>query len=198
MRTQPGAQQGSKAFHRVDVNFMKAITILIPRILACGVIDRFVVKAPLFQATVDVVFIGKNQAAYLNGLFEQWLDRGLLDICQHTDHDFPIALDHAQNRRFFTCKGAASACPFVPTATAWAVLAKDYFRRAFVSGNHIHLIAFYLTAQLGWLFFTTTPSRNWRVISCPSLPFRSSSAAICWFDRFKPIKYKHSIHVCNG
>ena len=42
------------------------------------------------------------------------------------------------------------------------------------------------------------PDLSWLVICCTSSLFKSSSLAIWWFDRFRPIRYKHNIHVRNG
>jgi len=42
VRAQPGAQQRPKSFHRVGVDFAKAVAVLLAGILASGVADRFV------------------------------------------------------------------------------------------------------------------------------------------------------------
>ena len=42
------------------MDFAKAVTILVTRILACAVTDGFVLKAPGFKPTVDVVFVGED------------------------------------------------------------------------------------------------------------------------------------------
>lgn len=67
-----------------------------------------------------------------------------------------------------------------------------------MSSDNIYFIRFDLAAQLDWLFFATIPSRNWLVIACTSPAARSNSAAICSFERFKPIKYKHSTQTRKG
>lgn len=47
MRAQPTAEQRPKALKGVDVNFVKAIAILIPSIFTWSVVDSFVVIASL-------------------------------------------------------------------------------------------------------------------------------------------------------
>jgi len=43
---QPGMQQGSEPFHRVDMDFVEAITVFVTGILPGVMADRFVLKAP--------------------------------------------------------------------------------------------------------------------------------------------------------
>ena len=88
--------------------FIKAIPVVITRIFARRVIDRLMSIAPFFQASVDIVFIGQDQTADLNGLFQNGLDCFLLDIGQQVENHLPIALDHPQNRGLFTLQRAAS------------------------------------------------------------------------------------------
>ena len=85
MRAQPRSQQCPKAFHGVDVHFMKAITVLIPSIFATAVTDTGMRIAPLFQAAINVVLIRVNTGT-CNGRFDQWFDRSLLDVFQHPNH----------------------------------------------------------------------------------------------------------------
>jgi len=57
VRAQPGAQQGPKALHRVDVDLAKAVAVLVARILAAGVADRLVPIAPGGQARVNAILV---------------------------------------------------------------------------------------------------------------------------------------------
>src|SRR6266571_5253766 len=66
MRAKPRSQQGPKAFHGVDVYFMKAITVIIPSIFATAVTDARMRIAPLFQATINVVLIRVNTGTRRN------------------------------------------------------------------------------------------------------------------------------------
>jgi hypothetical protein len=101
MRAQPGAQQRPKAFHRIDVNLMKSISILITGIFPSRMIDAFVLIAPFWQAIVDVVLICVNHTSGGNGFRDDGLDRLLLNIGEHFDENFAIALDETQYRRLF-------------------------------------------------------------------------------------------------
>jgi len=57
VRAQPGAQQGPKAFHRVDVDLAEAVAVLVAGILASGVADRLVPVAPGWQASIDGILV---------------------------------------------------------------------------------------------------------------------------------------------
>jgi hypothetical protein len=94
------------------MDFMKAIAIVITSIFTCRMVDRLVAVAPGFQASVNIVFVGENQTAYLNDLFQDRLDRFLLHIRQHADDHLTITLDYAQDRRFFTGQGPAPTLAF--------------------------------------------------------------------------------------
>src|SRR5579859_1346386 len=179
MRAQPGTQERPKAFYRIDMHFMKTIAILIACIFARRMIDRLVLVAPSFQSRIDVVLIGKNQASLLDGLFEEWLDCVLLNIRKHVQHDLSVALDHAQDRRFFPCQRAPSGLTLQTSAATWTPQLSHDFGMAFVTGDNIHLITFNLTAQLNRLFLTAIPSRNCVVMTWTSSGSKSSSAAIC-------------------
>ena len=50
------------------MDLMKAVAIVITGILALAVINGQMLVTPWFQAGINVVFVGKNQAAQLNGL----------------------------------------------------------------------------------------------------------------------------------
>ena len=179
MRTQPRTQERPKTFHRIDMDFVKAIAIVIPSVFPRRMIDRFVTEAPSFQTRVDVVFISENQASQLNGLFENRLDRFLLHIRQHAEDHLTTALDHAQDRRFLSLQGPTPALTFEPSAASGTTQFRHDFRMAFVSSDNVNFIAFDFTAQLGELFLRAIPSRNCVVMSCTVPLSNSSSAAIC-------------------
>ena len=101
MWAQPGAQQRPKALHRIDVNLMKSVSILITGIFPSRMIDAFVLIAPFRQAVVDVVLIRVNHTSGGNGLRDDGLDRLLLNIGEHFDENFAIALDETQYGRLF-------------------------------------------------------------------------------------------------
>jgi hypothetical protein len=82
------------------MHFMKAIAIFITRIFARRMIDGLVLIAPFFKTRVNIVLIRVQQATRLNHLHQHRFDRYLLDIGQHSNHDFPIPLQQAQDRGF--------------------------------------------------------------------------------------------------
>src|SRR5258708_9804359 len=80
---------------------MKAIAVVITRILALTMIDSQMLITPLFQACINVVFIGKHRAAQLNSFGHDRFNGALLNIREHVKNDFSVALDHAKDRRPF-------------------------------------------------------------------------------------------------
>ncbi len=159
--------------------FMKAIAILIARILSCRMINRLMLIPPGFQRRVDVVFIGKNQAPDSNGLLKNRLNRFLLHIRQHVQDDLAIALNHAQDRRFFPFQRATSGLAFQTAAATWTAQLSDDFGMAFVTRHNIDFITLDLAAQVDRLFLTAIPSRNCVVMICTSSGSKSNSTAIC-------------------
>ncbi len=180
------------------MDFMEAISIRIAGVLALGVIDRLMSIAPVQQACVDVILIGVDQAASLDVLRDDRLDGGLLNVRQHLDHKVTVALDHPEHGWLFLRQGAPSACTFQAATTAFSAQLPHNFGVSFMSGYDVDFITFDHPAQAGWLFFATTPSRSWVVMAWASLSLTSNSAAICWFDRFSPIRYKHTTHTFKG
>jgi len=73
----PRAQQGPEPLHRVDVNFVEAITIFVPCIFPGVVADGLVLKAPFRSAIVDGVLVGQYQGSRPNRGLDQGPNRGL-------------------------------------------------------------------------------------------------------------------------
>jgi hypothetical protein len=129
-------QQRPKAFHRIDMDFAKAVAIFITGVLGLSMIDRFMGIAPGIQLVVNGVFIGKNECAGLDSLTDEGLNGLLLDIGKHPNNDFSTALDHAEDGGFSLssvprpgapfnrrrrpgrpCWRVASGCPLCPATT---------------------------------------------------------------------------------
>jgi hypothetical protein len=180
------------------MDLAEPIAILISGILSLSMINSFMGVAPGFQLAIHAVFIGKNECTGLNGLTNDGLNGLLLDIGEHLNDHFPAPLDHAQNRRLFFVECASPWTAFQPSAASRSPLLKHRFGMPFVSGDDLHFITFHCPTQLDWLFLTTIPSRSCVVMSCTTSLSRSSSAAICWLDKFKPMKYKHNTHTLSG
>src|SRR3954467_11192070 len=79
MRPWPGAKERPKSFPRVDVDLVKAITVLVARIFAAAVTDGLVLIAPHRQTSVNAVLVGVDHRAFDNPGFNDRLDRFLLN-----------------------------------------------------------------------------------------------------------------------
>ncbi len=129
MRAKPGTQQRPEPLHCVDVDLAKAVAVLVAGILAASMADRLVLVALGGQARVDAVFVCVDEGARGDGGGDDWLDRGLLHVGQHAQHDLPAALDQAEDRRLVLFQRAAArrACqlaapskpPLLATAAGW-------------------------------------------------------------------------------
>jgi hypothetical protein len=91
------------------VDFTKTVPILIARVFAFAVADRLVTIAPIRQFGVDVLFVGHHLRTWNNGLGDEGLNRLLLHIGQHLDHDLPATLEHPEDGRLLFLKRAAPA-----------------------------------------------------------------------------------------
>src|SRR5215210_957318 len=58
VRAEPGAQQGPRPFHRVDVDLAEAVPILVAGVFAATVTGGLVLIAPGRQAGIDAVLVG--------------------------------------------------------------------------------------------------------------------------------------------
>src|SRR5689334_10746982 len=97
MRTQPGAEQRPDTLHRIDVHLAEAVAVLVAGILTAAVADRLVSVAPGRQARVDVIFVGVDQAVRGNSRRDHRLDRLLLHVGEHADHELTTALDQTED-----------------------------------------------------------------------------------------------------
>ena len=68
-----------------------------------------------------------------------------------------------------------------------------------MTGHDIDLVDLDLAVQDDLGKFSDQPlARRWPVIAWTSFSFTPSSPAICRFDRFKPMKYKHNTQTRSG
>lgn len=121
-----------------------------------------------------------------------------MHVVEHPDDDLARALDHAEDGRLFRRQGAAPARALQAAATGFPSGFGDLFWLAFVACNNVNLIAFDHAGQDYPLFFLSRPKRKCSVIYCKSSLFKSSSWAICWLERFSPMKYRHSTQTDSG
>src|SRR5215212_2319466 len=100
------------------MHLKEAIVVVITSILALTVIDGQMLIAPLFQASIDVVFIGKNGRTQLNRFCQNGLDGALLNVVEHVQNDLTVTLDHTEHWRLFPGQRTASRCAFEPSAAS--------------------------------------------------------------------------------
>jgi len=74
------------------VYLAKAVAVLVASVLAAGVTNGLVPIAPSRQAG-DAVLVRVDQSAWGNGGGDDRLDRLLLHVGQHAQHDLAAALD---------------------------------------------------------------------------------------------------------
>ena len=180
------------------MDFVDAIPVRIPCILALGVIDRFMCIPPLRQTCVDVILIRVDEAAHLDILRDDRLDGGLLDVREPVDRKIAVALDQTEHGWLFLRQRASTTRTFQPATTTLSASLPHDFRVSFMPCHDVDFVTFHHAVQADRLFFATTPSRSWVVIAWTSLSCKSNSAAICWFDRFRPIRYKHTTQTFKG
>jgi len=122
LRTQPGAQPRPEALDRIDMYLADAVAVLVAGLFAVGMADRLVAVAPGRQACIDVVFIGVDHRAGHDRGSNDRLDRGLLHIGQHAQHDLTAALDQAEDRWLVLRQRAASRRALKPAPPSRAPL----------------------------------------------------------------------------
>lgn len=128
-RTQPRPAQRPTAFHRLDVNRMNAIAVVIPCVFATPMTDRLVRITPRLQAAIDLVFIRGNTGTRRTRGLDAGLDRAVLDAFHQTHDHLTTPLTHPADRRCLGGKRPASplaleppapsASPFVTTSAGW-------------------------------------------------------------------------------
>ncbi len=118
------------------MDLAKPVPVLVAGILAAGVANRLVPVTPGWQAGVDGILVRMDEGARDDGGCDDRLDRGLLHIGQHAQHDLAAALDQAKDRWLVllqratarrACQPAAppeppllatsSGCPLCPATT---------------------------------------------------------------------------------
>ena len=77
--------------------------------------DGLVPVAPALQPGIDVVLVGVDERVPGDRDRNDRLDRLLLDIGQHLQHDFATALDQAEDWRLLFRQRAPAGCALEPT-----------------------------------------------------------------------------------
>src|SRR5512135_927202 len=147
---------------------------------------------------INVILIGIDPGSRGDECPQQGADCGLLDALQHPDSYLTPALNRSKNRGLFLLQRTPPPCPFQPSPPPKTA----FFFTA--SGCPLWPATTYTSSHStspdrrgsGWR--ATTPSRHCSVIRCTSSLFNPNSWAICWLERFNPIRYRHTIQVRRG
>src|SRR4051794_33212028 len=104
------------------MDLAEAVAVFVAGILTAGMADRLVAVAPGGQPGIDVVFIGVDHRAGHDRCSNDRLDRGLLHIGQHAQHDLTAALDQSEDRWLVLRQRAASRRTLKPAPPSRAPL----------------------------------------------------------------------------
>lgn len=91
---------------------MESVSVVIPGVLASAVANTAVFITPSGKPAIDVVFVGVNGGPRGNRRLENRLDRFLLNVCQHSNHNLATSLNHAEDGGLFFLKCTATAGSF--------------------------------------------------------------------------------------
>src|SRR5712664_1762079 len=144
MRTKPTAQQRPKPFHGMHMHFTKPVAIIIAGELAPAMVDALMVVSPRTQAGINAVLIRVNQCPWINGVFDEGLDRLLLHIRQEIDHHLTTTLNHPKDGWSFLLQGTASLFAFQSASATFSLLALDHLWLALMTSNHLGFVALHL------------------------------------------------------
>src|SRR3954453_14023604 len=128
------------------------------------------------------------QAVRGNGRRDHRLDRLLLHVGEHADHELTTALDQTEDRRLVLLQCAPSRCTRQPAASARPPLFATAAGWALCPAPTSTPSPSTPPDRLPSGALATRPLRSCSVMSCTSEVLRPSSAAICRLDRFRPMK----------
>ena len=138
-----------------------------------------------------------DQSTLGDASFDDGLDRRLLNIGQHLQDDLAAALNHAENRRLFLfafrVRARPSICCIGPCGLFF-----DGGGIALATGDDINLVDLDLARQDHRRSFRGQPFAQLRRHLLNVITFRLNSCAICRFERFSPMKYRHNIQTRSG
>jgi len=66
------------------MDFAEAVAVFVSGVFTCGMVDGFVLKAPLLETVIDVVFIRINLCALGDSSKDEWLDSRLLYVIEQS------------------------------------------------------------------------------------------------------------------
>src|SRR5882724_9589633 len=160
MRAQPTAQERPKPFHGIDMDFAKAVSVFIAGKLASPMVDTLMVVSPDMQASINALLVCINKCPWNDSVFDQGLDRLLLDIGQQIDDHLTTPLHPPKDGRSFLLQGASTCFALELAPTSLSFLTLDHLWLSFMAGNHIGFVALHLLGERHRGLFFTIPSRN--------------------------------------
>src|SRR5262252_1441615 len=143
------------------MHFTQAVAIFISCEITPSMVHMLVTVAPGLQTGIDAVLISIHQCAWINRVFDQWLDGLLLHVREQIDDDLTATLNHPKDRGSFLLHRAASTFPFASASTTCATLLLHYCWLSLMARHHIGFITLHLVGEdHGWLFFTIPPRNS--------------------------------------
>ena len=100
--------------------------------------------SPFLQAGINTVLVRINQCTWINGVFDQWLDRLLLHIVQHINDNLPTTVNYSKDWWSFLLHRTSSTFAFETSTTTFSLLALDHFWLSFMASNHIGFVTLHL------------------------------------------------------
>ena len=188
VRPEPRPQQRPYAFDRIAVDFMHSIAVLVPGILAQGVVDGLVVVAPLLQPGVNVVLVRVQGGKLGDRPLDEWPDGLLPHIGQHRQPDRPAPLGQTQDGALLLTHRPAPALALQTPPTGLPARFDDVSRLPLVPGNDVTFVRFNVSAKDDIRFFFTMPSRMASHMRRAVSSDTSSSCVICSTEAFRFIR----------
>src|SRR2546425_4812332 len=144
MGTKPAPQQRPEAFHRIHMDFTKAIAIFISGVLSSSMVYTLMIVSPDMQARINTILVCINKCTWNDGVFDKGLDRLLLHIGHHVDDDLTTPLNHPKDGRPLFVQCATATLSFESVSTSFASLVLYHLRLSFMACNHIRFVALHL------------------------------------------------------
>src|SRR5712692_6510409 len=141
MRTKPTPQERPEPFHRIHMDFTKAVAIFISSELAPSMVDTLMLVSPDMQAGINAILVCINTCTWNEGIFDEGLECLLLYIGQQIDHHLTTALNRPKDGWSFLLQCATTRFSFQSASTSFSPLVLHHLRLAFMAGNHIGFVA---------------------------------------------------------
>src|SRR5207253_5700099 len=104
----------------VDMDFIKAIPIVVACILTGSMVDALVLVAPFGQTVVNVVLVSGELTSWGHRRRHHRFDRFLLHVGSHPNDDVTVSLQQAQDGWFLVGQRPTAPFAFEPSPTPLA------------------------------------------------------------------------------